>query len=69
MRRLRLFIDEVGISDLKGAADDSNVRYLSLNGVMTFQEVHTNRFQPELDSLKRNLFGHSPQNPVDNYRK
>ena len=57
MRLLRLFIDEVGNSDLNGAANDPNVRYLSLTGIMTCQELHTQRFGPALTILKSSLFG------------
>lgn len=53
----RLFIDEVGNSDLDGAAQDDNVRYLSLTGVLTTRDFHEKRITPSLDALKMAAFG------------
>lgn len=65
----RLFIDEAGNGDLKGAASDPNVRYLGLTGVLTRQATHSLRIQPEMDDLKTELFGHSPATPVVLHRR
>lgn len=65
----RLFIDEAGNGDLKGAATDPNVRYLGLTGVLTRQVTHNGLIQPQLDELKSELFGHSPTTPVVLHRR
>lgn len=48
----RLFIDEVGNADLRGAANDDNVRYLSLTGILTTDECHKHRITPAFQELK-----------------
>jgi hypothetical protein len=48
----RLYIDEVGNGDLNGAAEDPNVRYLSLTGVVMKTAAHARRLQPAIDNLK-----------------
>jgi hypothetical protein len=48
----RLFIDEVGNGDLDGAAEDPNVRYLSLTGIIMKRAPHDARLQPAIDNLK-----------------
>jgi len=53
----RLFIDEVGNSDLNGSARDDNVRYLSLTGVLTTMDYHDARITPSLAALKLAAFG------------
>lgn len=65
----RLFIDEVGNGDLKGAATDPNVRYLSLTGVFTKIDIHDRSIQPQIDALKERLFGHTPASPVILHRR
>jgi hypothetical protein len=65
----RLLIDEVGNGDLKGAATDANVRYLSLTGVFTRIDLHSRTIQPRLDALKTRLFGHTPAIPVVLHRR
>ncbi|MGO9944372.1 MAG: DUF3800 domain-containing protein [Rhodoblastus sp.] len=67
--KFRLYIDEVGNGDLKGAAKDPNVRFLSLTGVLTRTDIHEKVIQPEIDSLKHRLFGHTPQIPVVLHRR
>lgn len=65
----RLFIDEVGNGDLKGAATDPNIRYLALTGVLTRQTSHERIIQPEIDRLKAEMFGHTPAIPVILHRR
>lgn len=48
----RLFIDEVGNADLKAAASDPNVRYLSLTGIIMKMTAHERYTQPELDRIR-----------------
>ena len=64
-----LYIDEVGNGELSGAATDPNIRYLALTGVLTRQLAHERIIQPQLDALKADLFGHSPDNPVILHRR
>jgi hypothetical protein len=52
----RLFVDEVGNGDLKGAATDPNIRYLSLTGIITKRRAHDATIQPRLDRLKDRFF-------------
>ncbi len=64
----RLYIDETGNADLK-ASDDPNHRYLSLTGI----GIHQNRIRdtlfPEIESIKADLFGSHPDEPVILHRK
>jgi hypothetical protein len=66
--RCRLYIDEVGDGDLKASANE-NLRYLSLTGVITTLSLHDTRFQPELDALKAEFFGHTKERPVILHRR
>jgi hypothetical protein len=53
----RLFIDEVGNGDLRGAAADDNVRYLSLTGILTKRELYDRAITPMVNDLKTDVFG------------
>lgn len=48
----RLFIDEVGNGDLNGAAEDPNIRYLSLTGIVMKRRPHDRLLQPAIENLK-----------------
>jgi hypothetical protein len=48
----RLYIDEVGNGDLDGAAEDPNIRYLSLTGIIMKRGPHDQRLQPAIENLK-----------------
>jgi hypothetical protein len=65
----RLYVDEVGIGDLRAAATNPNQRYLSLTGILTNVMLHESTIQPEIDQLKTDLFGHSPNRPVILHRR
>ena len=65
----RLFIDEVGNGDLNGAANDPNIRYLSLTGIITSRKQHDDAIQPELDRLKADCFGHTKEHPIFLHRR
>lgn len=52
----RLFIDEVGNDDVKTPSE----RYLSIVGIITKVHGHDTQITPELEGLKRDLFGHAP---------
>jgi Protein of unknown function (DUF3800) len=66
---VRLYFDEVGNGDLKASANDDNVRYLSLTGVITLRNLHDKKIQPALDGLKAKFFGPTPERPVILHRR
>lgn len=64
----RLYIDEVGNSDL-GASKDPNHRYLSLTGVILGLDYVDSTVFPAIETLKRNYFGSHADDPVILHRK
>ena len=66
--KFRLYIDEVGNSDL-GSSKDPNHRYLSLTGVILDLEYVRTVFQPELEGLKQKYFHSHPDEPLTFHRK
>lgn len=68
MAKKRLYIDEVGNSDL-GASYDPNHRYLSLTGVIVDQAYTATDLNPRLEDLKRRYFGSHPDDPIVLHRK
>lgn len=66
---LRLFIDEVGNSDLDSAATDPNVRYLALTGLIMTRSAHDNIVTPRLDAVKALIPGHERDNPLILHRR
>lgn len=67
--RCRLYIDEVGNSDLQGSREDDNIRYLSLTGIIAILSQHDRLIQPSIDSMKAELFEHTSDAPVILHRK
>jgi hypothetical protein len=65
----RLFIDEVGNSDLSGAATDANIRYLSLTGLLTTKNHHASSITTKLNRVKELLPSHSTANPLVVHRR
>lgn len=64
----RLYIDEVGNSNL-GSSNDPNHRYLSLTGIiLNFDYVLTTVF-PAIEGLKCDYFESHPDEPVILHRK
>jgi hypothetical protein len=64
----RLYVDEVGNSDL-GASQDPNHRYLSLTGVGLELGYVDNVLHPRLETLKKRFFGSHADEPVVLHRK
>jgi len=64
----RLYVDEVGNSDL-AASLNPNHRYLSLTGVILSLEYAGSVVQPRIEDLKRRYFGSHPDDPVILHRK
>lgn len=66
--KYRLYIDEVGNSDL-GSSKDPNHRYLSLTGVILNLEYVSTTVFPAIEALKRDHFNAHPDEPVILHRK
>lgn len=66
---LRLYIDEIGNSDLQGASDDPNVRFLALTGITARRRTHDEKIAPALEHLKRHFPAHRPDVPVILHRR
>ena len=68
MSKYRLYVDEVGNSDL-GSSNNENHRFLSLTGVAINLEYVMNTIYPELESLKTKFFNSHPDEPIILHRK
>lgn len=66
--KYRIYIDEVGNSDLNSSTDD-NHRYLCLTGVIMELEYVADKVQPQLEALKTEYFGSHPDEPIILHRK
>ncbi len=66
--KYRLYIDEVGNSDM-GASEDPNHRYLSLTGVILELGYVEKTVHPGLEAMKKEFFGSHPDEPVIFHRK
>jgi hypothetical protein len=66
--KYRLYIDEVGNSDLN-ASSDPNHRYLSLTGVIIELGYVQKTLFPRLEALKQRYFGSHPDEPICLHRK
>jgi|SRR5581483_774864 len=66
--RFRLYVDEVGNSDL-GSSDNPNHRFLSLTGVILELPYVAQVLHPQMESLKAEFFGSHPDEPVIFHRK
>ncbi|MCS7072053.1 MAG: DUF3800 domain-containing protein [Anaerolinea sp.] len=69
----RLYIDEVGTSDIpsesKSSASDDNHRYLSLTGVIFSLEHIVEMVHPQLEAIKIRFFSSHPDEPVVLHRR
>jgi hypothetical protein len=68
MAKYRMYVDEVGNSDL-GASNNPNHRYLSLTGVIIELDHVERVVHPELEALKARYFSSHPDDPVILHRK
>ena len=66
--KYRIYIDEVGSSDLKGTQDPVN-RYLSLTGVIIDLDHVRTTITPEMEALKMKYFDSHPDDPIIFHRK
>ena len=62
MTHWRMYIDESGDHTYKHA-DNMDVRYLGLTGVLIIKEYYDKYIQPELEELKRRIFKYDPDDP------
>lgn len=68
MEKYRIYIDEVGNSDLE-SSNDPNHRFLSLTGVIVNLKYVATTLHPQMEELKSNFFGAHPDNPLIFHRK
>lgn len=66
--KYRIYIDEVGNSDLKSSANEEH-RFLCLTGIIFRLDYIRDVLQPELESLKMKYFGSHPDEPIILHRK
>jgi hypothetical protein len=66
--KYRLYIDEVGNSDL-ASSKDPNHRYLSLTGVILEIGYHSTVVSPAIENLKRTYFDSNIEDPIILHRK
>src|SRR2546423_6250123 len=69
MAKYRLYVDEVGNSDLAASATNENHRYLSLTGVIVSLDYVADVLHPRLEGLKTRFFGSHPDTPIILHRK
>lgn len=66
--KYRLYIDEVGNSDL-GASTDPNHRYLSLTGIIIGLDHVKTVLHPGIEGLKQRYFNSHPDSPIVFHRR
>jgi hypothetical protein len=66
--KYRIYIDEVGNSDLKSSTNEEH-RFLCLTGVVFRLDYVQEVLQPQLEALKTKYFGSHPDEPVVFHRK
>lgn len=66
--KYRVYIDEVGNSDLNSSMDD-NHRFLCLTGVIMDLDYVATIVQPQLEEMKSKFFGSHPDDPIILHRK
>lgn len=68
MSKYRMYVDEVGNSDL-GSSNNPNHRFLSLTGIIISLDHVKDVIHPEIEGLKANYFGAHPDEPIILHRK
>lgn len=68
MDKYRMYVDEVGNSDLKSASDP-NHRFLSLTGIMIRLTHVRSHVHPQVERLKQEFFNAHPDEPLVLHRK
>ena len=67
-QKYRLYVDEVGNSDL-ASSNDPNHRFLSLTGVIINLEYVRTDLHSQMEKFKNDFFGSHPDEPVNFHRK
>ena len=67
--KYRMYVDEVGNSDLRASLSNANHRYLSLTGVIVNLEYASEILRPRIEDLKGRYFGSHPDEPIVLHRK
>jgi hypothetical protein len=67
--KFRIYVDEVGNSDLLESSENNNHRFLSLSGVILELSHVEQVVHPEMEALKSRYFHHHPDDPVIFHRK
>jgi len=68
MSKYRMYVDEVGNSDM-GSAENPNHRFLSLTGVILSLDYVKNQLHPEFEEIKSKFFEQHPDDPIIFHRK
>ena len=68
MSKYRMYVDEVGNSDLESTSNP-NHRFFSLTGVILSLEIVRKQLHPEFEELKSRFFDSHPDDPVIFHRK
>lgn len=68
MCKYRMYVDEVGNSDIE-SSHDPNHRFLSLTGVIVSLDYVKEKLHTELENLKFRYFGSHPDDPIILHRK
>ena len=68
MSKYRLYVDEVGNSDLE-SSDNPNHRFLSLTGIIISLDYVREVIHPEMEAMKAKYFDSHPDEPVILHRK
>ncbi|NIM15323.1 MAG: DUF3800 domain-containing protein [Candidatus Aminicenantes bacterium] len=68
MAKYRMYVDEVGNSDLKSTSDP-NRRFFSLTGVILSLDTVKNQLYPDFEKLKSRFFDSHPDDPIIFHRK
>jgi len=66
--KYRMYVDEVGNSDLKSAADP-NHRFLSLTGIIIKLAYVRTHIHPQIEQIKQKFFDSHPDEPLVLHRK
>jgi Protein of unknown function (DUF3800) len=67
--KYRMYVDEVGNSDLRASLSNANHRYLSLTGVIFELDYAAEVLRPRLEDIKTRYFGSHPDDPLILHRK
>lgn len=67
--KYRLYIDEVGNSDMTSSSNDLNHRYLNLTGIIIDLDHVKTDIHPQMEGLKQRFFNSHPDEPIIFHRR